>query len=156
MLRTTARIRGIQIQSSLAIAGLLVACSSGQPSEPTPSDAPTTPPATPSPAQPAQAKARGLIVKFKSEGAASVTEDAQLVFSRRRSFALATADGSRSLDLIATRHGFKQAVGLVAWRAGMTTAAAKRQQAARWTTAAQQRRSSVSNPALAIDPTNIY
>lgn len=95
-------------------------------------------------------------MKFKSEGANSVLDDAQLVLARRRSFALATADSSASLDRIATRYRFKQAIGLVTWRTGLPTSAAKRQQAARWATAAQARRTATTNPALAVDPTNIY
>ena len=180
MTRTCARIHGIKIQSLLSIGGVLIAtaCSSGQPVEPTPSDTPPAQGAAPSASSPAQgaapsasppaqgasvptvaplalAPSRGLIVKFKSDGPASVSDDAQRAFTQRRSFRSATSDASLSLDQIAIRHKFRQTTALVSWRVGLSTAAAKTAQAARWTKAAS-RHATTANPALAVDPTNIY
>ncbi|MGC4066994.1 MAG: S8 family serine peptidase [Polyangiaceae bacterium] len=66
-----------------------------------------------------------IIVKFKSQGSAALTECAEHVIASRHSFRNATADHSNSLDDVAVRAGVTGAKALLWWRSGLSTIAAK-------------------------------
>lgn len=66
-----------------------------------------------------------VIVKFRSSGAARVTECAARVLGQRRSFRAATADGSDSLDRLTDAHGLSSGQPLLRGRTGLTTESAR-------------------------------
>ncbi len=64
---------------------------------------------------------RQLVVQFRAQGKARVTECAQTWFSNRRSFGTATADGSGSLDDLFRRYRVQRISALVPLRVGTNT-----------------------------------
>ena len=67
-----------------------------------------------------------LVVKFKSDARAGVTQDVESSLQQGRSFASITADGSSSLDAPVRRHGIFGATSLFRGRRGLSTADAKK------------------------------
>ena len=66
-----------------------------------------------------------LVVKFKSDSLAGITDDVHSCLQQRRSFASITADSSSSLDGLVHRHGIFRAASLFQGREGLSTLDAK-------------------------------
>ena len=95
-----------------------------------------------------------LVVKFKSDGQAGVTDDVRTCLAQGRSFATITADSSPSLDAHVKHHGIFQAASLVHGREGLTTATAKAQLRSRAQNAATAKARSTVVPVE--DLVNVY
>lgn len=95
-----------------------------------------------------------LVVKFKSDAQAGVTDDVHACLAQGRSFASITADGSASLDAHVRRHGIFAATSLVRGRHGLSTAAARAMLRERGTKTAQAKNRARIAPSE--DLVNVY